>query len=154
MDEYEVIHVPSEYIFVLSKGLGDLENHLEKDPKMARATRVINEIKYMVGKDQTCIELLASLSSLTEACALPNNPNIIQGATFEDHERQLGMSMPPTSMYMVDVVPSINIPSTSKRSETIKANRLPLGFSFTHLVTSSDGGFGGMSGGRFGSGGG
>lgn len=154
INEHEFIHIPSEYISTLSKGFGDLENHLEKDSNLARAARIISEINYMVGKDRIGIELLASLSILTKVCALPNNANIIQGATLEEHERQLGISMPTMSVFMDDTVSSTNVSSTSERFETRKVNIIPLGFSFTPPITSSVEGFGKLSGGGFGSGGG
>lgn len=117
---------------------------------MARATRFISELQYMIGKDRTGLELLASLTSLTEACDPSNIPSVMRGATFEDYEGQLGVSMPPMFVYMANAVPSINIPFVSEKLETIKVNKVPLGFSFTPLVASSGGGFG--SGNGFGSG--
>lgn len=62
--------------------------------------------------------------------------------------------MTPTPIYMANTVPSISIPSASEHPETIKVNKVPLGFSFSLSITSSGGGFGRLSGGEFGSGGG
>lgn len=75
VNEYEVVQIPSEYVSTLSKGLGALENHLERNPKMARSAQVLSELKYMIGKDRTGLEILASLTSLIEACAPSNIPS-------------------------------------------------------------------------------
>lgn len=60
--------------------------------------------------------------------------------------------MPPTSVYMANVVPSISVPYIPNQPKTIKVNKVPLALSFTPFVTSSGGSSsgGGVGGGHVG----
>lgn len=91
MDEHESVQILGEYITALAKGLGDLENHLERNSKMARATWVVSELKHMKGKDCLGIEFLCSLLSLSKVCSPKSNPSFAQGVTFKEHGGKLGV---------------------------------------------------------------
>lgn len=74
LNDDDAITIPLEHIIALDRRLMDLKNHLWKDQNMARSTRVVNEIRYMLDKDQTGIEFLYGLTNLVEAYVPSYNP--------------------------------------------------------------------------------
>lgn len=89
LNENDTFTILAKHLLALDRMLLDLKNNLGKDRNMARATRVVNEIRYVLDKDQIGIEFPLVLINLIEVYVPSYNTRlgVTQGAMLNAYKR-------------------------------------------------------------------